>query len=194
MPFNVIVGADLFVKKEVDRAIYSIIQKKDIILVGNANTLSTKSFRLQNEMEKKLKEKGAKSVIYTELNAKNMALLKKTDIIYIMDGDVSELIKLYQNSLFISLIKKHLRKGILIAEKEAAILLSKEVQWYLKYFLRRKEEELFRGLGILEETFYMNYKPEKESINQRLHQIEKEYQIQIKRLRKQDCYFTTSIE
>ena len=65
MPFNILVGSNFFVNQKVDRSIIPIIQDKDIILVGNGNTLSTKSFRIHENLVEKLEASGAKKVIYT---------------------------------------------------------------------------------------------------------------------------------
>ncbi len=191
--FNILVGSSLFVREKVDRSLFALIQGKDIVLIGNGNTLSTKSFRLQDDMIQKLEKSGAKKVIYVELNTKNMTVLKKTDILYLMAGDERELLQLYENTLFRTLIKKHLKKGIIVAEQEAAIFLAKDVTWYLKNFCEMKDLS-GKGLGIVAENFYMHYQPENQKLEEKLQNIEREQQIEIKRLTDQECYFTSSIE
>lgn len=191
MPFNIIIGASLFVDKKVDRSILNIIKERDIVLVGNGNTLSTKSFRIQEEVIEKLEEAGAGKVIYTELTSKNMAVLKKTDIIYIMGGDILELLKLYQNVLFKELLQKHLKKGLLIAEGEAAVLLSDDITWYLENFCRIKNAKSYKGLGLVGEQYFVEYQYNKRSLDSKLQEIEKTYSIELKRLSKKDCIFTS---
>ncbi len=192
MPFNILVGAGFFVDKQVDRTIVNLIQEKDIILIGNANTLSTSAFRLQDGMIKLLLEKGAKKVIYTELTSRNMSILKKTDIIYIMGGDVRELLNLYQNELFKTLIKKHLKRGLLIAEKEAGILLSERIDWYLKECLKIKDAT-YQGLEVIHEKIFLAKSRDDQDEKAKIEKIEKNYQIEIKKLITDECFFTSSI-
>ena len=192
MPFNILVGAGLFVHQSVDRSILNVIQGKDIIVIGNGNTLTSKSFRLQEEMVKKLEASGARKVIYTELTSRNMSILKKTDILYIMGGDVRELVELYQNELFKSLLKKHLKKGLLITEGEATALLSSHIDWYLKECCHLKKQK-YQSLGVIDENFYIFYHYDDQSLDEKIKKIEEKYQIELKCLKEEDCYFTSSI-
>ena len=192
MPFNILVGSNFFVNQKVDRSIIPIIQDKDIILVGNGNTLSTKSFRIHENLVEKLEASGAKKVIYTELTPRNMSILKRTDIIYIMGGDIRELLELYQNVLFKNLIEKHLKKGILIAEMEAAILLTDDISWYLNECCNLPDKDE-KGLGLIQEKLYIHYKQNDLELEEFLEGIEEKYHIELKRMSDDDCYFTTNI-
>lgn len=170
---------------EIEELFREISKGKRILLIANAAKQSNK--RSRKDVKENFENIGAKQVCLIELDENNLEEILNYDIVYVLGGDVGELIQLNNTTTFKDYITKFLEKGIYIGESAGSIIMGEDCKWV--YDIKKgskpkydKTFESYKGLGFTNLRICPHYNEVSQEIKDKIKKYEIENNMQITRL------------
>lgn len=171
--------------KEIEELFKKISNNKRVLLIGNAAIKSNVNSR--KDVKENFLNIGAKEVDLLDINNKNLQQILEYDVIYVLGGDVGELIELNSTTNFKDYIIKFLQKGIYIGESAGEIITGKDCKWVydIKKGIKPKYDRVFKsykGLELTDAIIYPHYDEANEELREKIKKYEKENNLNIIKL------------
>lgn len=171
--------------KEIEKLLKKVSKDKKIILIGNAAKNTNISSR--EEVRENFKKAGAKEVFLIDIDSKNVNKILNYDIMYVLGGDIGELIELNNETEFKQYVTKFIENGIYIGESAGSIIMGNDCKWIyeIKKGTKPKYDKTFKsylGLGLTNLHIYPHYNEANEEIKERIRRYEEEYGIECTKL------------
>lgn len=146
--------------EQIENLFKTISKDKDILLIGNAAKKSNVNSRV--DVKVNFENIGAKKVELVDLNANNLSVIFDYDIIYVIGGDIGELIELNSTTEFKKYILSFLKQGIYIGESAGAMITGRDCKWVydIKKGTKPKYDREFKsytGLGLTDLIIFPHY-------------------------------------
>ena len=104
-----------------------IAKDKSVLLIGNAS--KNTNINSRKDVKDNFYNIGAKQVDLIDIGAESLEKILDYDVIYVIGGDVGELIELNNSTEFKDYIMKFLEKGIYIGESAGSIIMGNDCKW-----------------------------------------------------------------
>jgi len=180
MKNNIIVTSSGFIdsakrSKEIDELFAKVCNGKKVLIIDNAASTPEISSNYSQRVcvQKNFKNAGAIISDILTINKNNTNKILDYDCLYVLGGNVTELIKLVDNTDFKEQLIKFLEKGIYIGESAGSIILSKDVKYIydLKKGTKSKYDEkldTYKGLGLIDINIFPHYNSTSDSIKEKI--------------------------
>ena len=162
-----------------------IAKDKRVLLIGNAS--KNTNINSRKDVKDNFYNIGAKQVDLIDVGVKNLEKILDYDVIYVLGGDVGELIELNNSTRFKDYIMKFLKKGIYIGESAGSIIMGNDCKWVydIKKGLKPKYDKTYpsyKGLGLIDLKIYPHYDEANQELKEKIEKYEKENNIEIIKL------------
>lgn len=176
-----------YVSEENIKLFKKISNNKKVMIISNAAPEGTGNFKARENVKENFINAGAIHVDIIDLNNSNLDLILDYNIIYILGGNTTPLIKLNNNPKLKANIMKFLERGIIIGESAGSIFLQKNAKYYydIKKGTKPKydvELDTYECLGLIDLFIYPHFQKANETMQQRINEYEKEHNVNITRL------------
>jgi len=180
MENNIIVTSSGFIdsaerSKEIDELFIKVCKGKKVLVIDNAASTPEISSNYSQRVcvQKNFKNSGAIISDILTINENNTNKILDYDCLYVLGGNVTELVKLVNNTDFKEQLIRFLKKGIYIGESAGSIILSKDVKYIydLKKGTKAKYDEkldTYKGLGLIDINIFPHYNRTSEDIRERI--------------------------
>lgn len=171
--------------KKIEELFTGIAKNKKVLLIGNAARYTNINSR--KDVKENFERIGAKEVVLLDLDQNNLENILQYDVIYVLGGDVGELMELNNTTNFKEKIIQFLKKGIYIGESAGSIITGKDCKWI--YDIKKgtkpkysKTYETYEGLGLTDVRIYPHYDEADSTLKEKIETYEKERQVEIVKL------------
>jgi len=180
MKNNIIVTSSGFIdsverSKEIDELFAKVCNGKKVLIIDNAAATPQISSNYSQRVcvQKNLKNVGAIDSDILTINENNTSKILDYDCVYVLGGNVTELVKLVNNTDFKEKLVKFLEKGIYIGESAGSIILSDDVKYIydLKKGTKPKYDEIlttYKGLGLIDMYIFPHYNSTSDSVKEKI--------------------------
>ena len=185
MEENIIITSNGFINssvrsKEIDELFKKVSKGKKVLIIDNAASspeIST-NYPQRVNVQKNFLNVGAKKVDIVTLNKDNTDLVLNYDVIYVLGGSVTELIKLVNKTDIREKLMHYLEKGIYIGESAGSIILSDDTKYIydLKKGTKPKYDvklDTYKGLGFIDINIFPHYSTSEEYVQKRVNNYNK---------------------
>lgn len=171
--------------EKIEKLFEEITKGKKVLLIGNAAKIS--NVKSRKDVKDNFEKVGAKQVELLDINQSNLERILDFDVIYVLGGDIGELIQLNNATKFKDYISEFLKKGIYIGESAGSIIMGKDCKWVydIKKGTKPKYDKVFKtykGLGLTNLSIYPHYDEAGKELREKIDKYEKENNIQITKL------------
>lgn len=162
-----------------------IAKDKSVLLIGNAS--KNTNINSRKDVKDNFYNIGAKQVDLIDIGAENLEKILDYDVIYVLGGDVGELIELNNSTEFKDYIMKFLEKGIYIGESAGSIIMGNDCKWVydIKKGSKPKYDKTYpsyKGLGLTDLKIYPHYDEANQELKEKIEKYEKENNTEIIKL------------
>lgn len=169
---------------------------KKVIIIANAAPEGTGNYIARENVKENFLKVGAVQADIVDITDENMECIKDYDVIYMLGGDPTFLVRLCQNPLFKESILKVLENGTYIGESAGSIILSDDVKFIydLKKGTKPKYDVIldsYKGLGLIDLYIYPHFQKTSDEMKAKVENYEKEHGITITRLNDGEIIFDT---
>jgi len=180
MKNNVIITSSGFIdsaerSKEIDELYAKLCNGKKVLIIDNAASTPkiSSNYNQRVRVQKNFKNVGAIISDILTINENNTSKILDYDCIYVLGGDIAELVKLVNNTDFKEKLVKFLEKGIYIGESAGSIILSDDVKYIydLKKGTKPKYDKVlitYKGLGLIDMYIFPHYNRTSDSIKEKI--------------------------
>lgn len=160
---------------------------KRVIIVANAAPYGTGNYVASENVKENFLKVGAKEVDIVDLDKDNVNIILDYDIIYVLGGNITNLIELNKDTNFKEVLIKFLKKGLYIGESAGSMILGNNLKYIydLKKGTKPKYDVIldsYDGLGLVDMYLYPHYQKTKEDMQEKVNNYELEKGIKITRL------------
>lgn len=164
-----------------------ISNNKKVLIVANAAPIGTGNYIARRNVLENFLNVGAKKVDIVDLDNDNINTILDYDIIYVLGGNITNLIELNNKTNFKELIIKFLEKGIYIGESAGSMILSHNLKYIydIKKGTKAKYDVIldsYDGLGLIDEYIYPHYQKADLEMQNKISNYEKDKNIKITRI------------
>ena len=172
-----------FVKREpyLDELFSDLCQNKKVLIIANAANINSGNFVNRETVKKNLLEVGAVSVDIVNLNIVTISTLPKYEVVYIMGGQLKDLVRAVSEVNFRDVLLKFMEQGVVVAESEGAVVLAEDFKYY--YDLHRgvdlralSEPESYAGLGFIKYKFFPHFNKQSDIQKQKIVEYNQEHE------------------
>lgn len=147
---------------EINELFKKVANGKKVLIIANAANKSSSNFIQRRSVKKNFEIVGAKKVNILELNAENVRVILKYDILYVMGGQIQELIYLINKTEFKKYLYEFIKKGTYIGESAGSIVLEDDTKWYFDLKKNTKEKyslelDTYKGLSLSKFHIYPHF-------------------------------------
>ena len=174
--------------KEENIKLYSEISKdKKVLIVANAAPEGTGNYIARENVKDNFLNAGAIKADIIDLDKDNIKEILNYDIIYVLGGNITNLIELNINTNFKEILIKFLEKGIYIGESAGSIILSDNLKYIydIKKGTKPKYDvklSSYTGLGLIDIYIYPHFQKANEVMKEKINNYEINNNIKITRL------------
>lgn len=160
---------------------------KRVIIIANAAPYGTGNYVARENVKENFLKVGAKEVDIVDLDKDNVNIILDYDIIYVLGGNITNLIELNKDTNFKEVLIKFLEKGLYIGESAGSMILGNDLKYIydLKKGTKPKYDVIldsYEGLGLVDMYLYPHYQKTKEDMQEKVNNYELEKGIKITRL------------
>ena len=164
-----------------------IAKDKKVLIIANAAKLGGSNYVARENVKENFLNVGAKIVDIIELYRDNISVILQYDVIYVLGGNLTNLVELHQTTNFKKTLITFLKKGIYIGESAGSIILADNVKWLyeLKKGTKPKYDvvlDSYEGLGLVDKYIYPHYQKEDKIMQDKISRYELSNGITITRL------------
>lgn len=171
--------------KQIEDLFSKISKNKKVLLVGNA--AKSTNINSRKDVKENFEKIGAKQVDLVDIEQCNLELILDYEIMYVLGGDVGELIELNNKTDFKKYLKKFLENGIYIGESAGSIIMSNNCKWIydIKKGTKPKYDKVYdtyEGFGLTSLNIYPHYNEASSELKEKIDKYEQSNNIKITKL------------
>ena len=149
-----------------------ISKNKKVMVLANAAPIGDGNY-IAREIVKDNFLKYTNKVDVVVLDDENIDILLEYDIIYVLGGNINNLLKLNNNPKFKNKLLQFLKYGIYIGESCGSIILCDDVKYYydIKKGTKKKYDvvlDSYKGLGLVDIKIYPHYNKENDFMKDKI--------------------------
>lgn len=176
-----------YVKEENIKLFSEISKNKKVLIIGNAAPEGTGNYIARENVKDNFLNVGANQVDIIDLDKDNIKEILNYDIIYVLGGNITNLIELNMNTNFKEILIKFLETGIYIGESAGSIILSDNLKYIydIKKGTKPKYDVIldsYNGLGLIDIYIYPHFQKANEVMQEKINNYEINNNIKITRL------------
>jgi len=180
MENNIIITSSGFIdsakrSKEIDELFAEVCNGKKVLVIDNAayKPEISSNYAQRVCVQKNFKNAGAIISDILTIDKTNTTKILDYDCLYVLGGNVTELINLVNNTDFKEQLIKFLKRGVYIGESAGSIILSDDVKYI--YDLKKEMEKYmnivlptYKGLGLVDIYIFPHYNSISDSIKEKI--------------------------
>lgn len=183
-----------YVSEENFKKFEEISKGKKVIIIANAAPEGSGNYIARENVKENFLKVGASTCDIVDLTDENSDEILDYDVIYVIGGNITNLVLLNYNPKVKKNILKFMEHGIYIGESAGSIFFSGDTKYYYDIKRGTKEKynvdlESYAGLGLIDLNIFPHYNKANEEIKEKINNYERESGQSITRMLNGDIIY-----